>query len=73
MWTAADDRVGDYVLVVADHRTGLLDSYGPLGASAAARVLVDLRELLLESGLEDVSAILGRLHHPDAPGHPEDP
>ena len=60
-------------MVVADHRTGVLDSYGPLAASAAARVLVDLRELLRETGVEDVSAVVGRLHHPDAPGHPEDP
>jgi hypothetical protein len=61
------------VVIVADHRTGALDSYGPLEASAAARVLVDLRELFLETGVEDVSAIVGRLHHPDAPAHPEDP
>ena len=60
-------------MVVADHRTGGIDSYGPLAETAATRMLADLRALLRENRVEDVSTIVGRLHRPGAPGHPEDP
>lgn len=64
---------GCYLVVVADHRTGTIESYGPLGADAAETMVDDLRALLREDGIDDVTVVVGRLHEPDGAGHPEDP
>jgi hypothetical protein len=70
---AAFER-GLYVVVVVDHRLGIVESYGPLEPEAAATVLLDLRALLAEEGLaEEVSVTSARLHPPAQSAHPDDP
>ena len=65
---------GRYVVVVVDHRLGTVESYGPLGAEAAAAVLRDLRALLAAEGWADeVSVTTALLHSPAQPAHPDDP
>lgn len=60
-------------MVVADPESASVDSYGPMPAPTATRMADDLCDLLGESGFGDVSVVVGRLHVPDGPGHPEDP
>ncbi|HEY2220717.1 hypothetical protein [Actinomycetospora sp.] len=64
---------GLYVVVVVDHRLGPVESYGPLDPGAAANVMLDLRALLAEQGLDEIRVTTARLHPPAQPVHPDDP
>lgn len=70
---AAVDDDAPYVTVVVDHLLGSIESYGPLPAPRAVRILTDLRALLAADGIADVSVTACPLHAPGRPPHPEDP
>ena len=62
-----------YVVVVVDHDLGTLETYGPLVAPRAVRVLEDLRALLEGDAIADVTVTACRLHLPGRRTHPDDP
>lgn len=71
--SAAADDDAPYVAVVVDHRLGTVESYGPLPADRAARMLGDLRALLAADGIGDVTVTACALHAPGRSAHPDDP
>lgn len=67
------DDDAPYVTVVVDHQLGSIETWGPLPARRALRVLADLRALLADDGIADVTVTACPLHAPGRPGHPDDP